>query len=190
MAIRMRPRSCRVACLVVATFCAWSTGQAFEVRRADARFEERQFHVELELVLDAPPTRVEAVLRDYADYPRLDPSILESTVLDRPDSETVMLFTKLRACSGIFCHTVNRVERVREGVLELTAEAVPERSDVSSGYTYTRLQSLDGRTLVRYRTSMAPKFWVPAFIARPLMLRTLRQASVDLFRHIEAHARQ
>jgi hypothetical protein len=43
---------------------------------------------------------------------------------------------------------------------------------------------------VRYTTAVAPKFWVPTFIGRPLMLRTLREASLDLFRNVEARAKQ
>jgi hypothetical protein len=33
-----------------------------------------------------------------------------------------------------------------------------------------------------------PKFWVPALVGRPLMLRNLREATVSLFEHIEKRA--
>jgi hypothetical protein len=120
----------------------------------------------------------------------LDTSILESKVLNRPDEATAMLYTKLRACSGPFCRTVKRVERVHESAFELLAVVVPEESDVLSGRTHTVLQTLDGHTRVRYQTTVSPKFWVPSIIGRPLMLRTLREASLDLFRRVEARAKQ
>jgi hypothetical protein len=163
---------------------------AFEVERADARYQDKEFRVELELVLNAPADRIEAVLRDYASYPSLDASILEARVLDRPSADTAMLYTKLRACSGgLFCRTVNRVERVQESSMDLLAVVVPERSDVLSGSTHTQLQTVAGGTRIRYTTSVAPKFWLPGFLARPLMLRTLREASLDLFRKVEIRAK-
>jgi hypothetical protein len=161
-----------------------------EISKADARYQDREYRVELDLILDATPEQVQAVLRDYANYPGLDTSILESKVLSRPDAATVMLYTKLRACSGLFCRTVKRVERVHESAFELLAVVEPEQSDVLSGRTHTVLQTLDGHTRVRYQTSVSPKFWVPGLIGRPLMLRTLREASLDLFRRVEARAKQ
>jgi hypothetical protein len=167
-----------------------SDASAFEIAQADAHFQDKEFRVDLDLVLDAPAERVQAVLRDYDNYPNLDDSILESKVLSRDAAATLMLYTKLRACAGLFCRTVKRVERVQESNFELLAVVVPEESEVVSGRTHTVLQTLEGRTRVRYRTSVAPKFWVPTFIGRPLMLRTLREASLDLFRHVEKQAKQ
>lgn len=167
-----------------------SNVSAFEVLSANTHFEDKEFRVELDLILNAPPERVQSVLRDYDDYARLDAGIMESRVLDRVDAETVMLFTKLRACAGVFCRTVKRVERVQERSFELLATAIPDQSDVVSGHTHTVLQTLDSQTRVRYTTAVVPKFWVPGFIGRPLMLRTLREASLELFRNIETRARQ
>jgi hypothetical protein len=161
-----------------------------DIERAEARYQNREFRVELELVLHAPPERVQAVLRDYARYPELDGSILESKVLDRPAADSATLYTKLRACSGLFCRSVNRVERVQEGEFELLAVVVPEQSDVVSGSTRTVLQTIDGGTRVRYASGVIPKFWVPSFVGRPLMLRKLREASLDLFRKVEQCAQQ
>jgi hypothetical protein len=179
-----------LSCVAVA-FALWSQNvPALEIERAVSEYANHEYRVELDLVLHASPARVEAILRDYDNYPALDASILESKILSRPDAMTVLLYTKLRACSGVFCRTVKRVERVQESPLELLAVVVPAQSDVLSGRTHTVLQTLDGRTRVRYQTSVAPKFWVPGFIGRPLMLRTLREASLDLFRHIETRANQ
>ena len=178
--------------------CVWAMSlgvvcgdaRALEVVRADAHFQDKEFRVELEAVLDAPIERVQQVLRDYDNYPQLDESILESKVIERIDAATLLLYTKLRACAGVFCRTVRRIERVQENNFELLATVVPEDSEVTSGRTHTVLQTIDGRTRVRYLSSFAPKFWVPSFIGRPLMLRTLREASLDLFRQVERRAMQ
>ena len=161
---------------------------AMEVERADTQFKDREYRIELDLVLHEPAERIEAVLRDYISYPSLDAGILEAKILDRPDAATVMLYTKLRACSGLFCRTVQRVERVQESAFELIAVVVPEQSDVASGQSHTVLQTIEGGTRVRYRLSVVPKFWVPPFGGRAMMLHTLREVSLDLFRQIEARA--
>lgn len=167
-----------------------ANAQAFEVLHAEARYQDKEYRVELDLILNAPPLRVEAVLRNYDGYPSLDASILESRVLNRIDAETVLLYTKLRACAGVFCRTVDRVERVQERAFELLAMVIPDKSDVVAGSTHTVIQTMESQTRVRYSTSVSPKFWVPALIGRPLMLRTLREASLDLFRNVETQAQK
>jgi hypothetical protein len=182
-------RSC-VLCLGVVFLSLSRAACAFEIEHAEAHYRDHEYRVELSIVLDASPERIESILRDYASYPALDNSILEAKVLSRPSLDAVILFTKLRGCSGLFCRTVNRVERVEQEPLGLTATVIPEQSDVISGRTHTVLQTLNGRTRVHYQTSVVPKFWVPGLIGRPLMLRTLREASLDLFRHVEARAKR
>ena len=177
------------ACGVLLGVVLFPTVYALEATRVEALYQDKEFQVTLELVLDAPAARIEEVLRDYAAYPQLDAGILASQVRARPDAHSVVLFTKLRACSGPFCRTVQRVERVVESPMELRAEAIPAESDVLLGITETRLQPQGNRTLVSYRTRLTPKFWVPGLIGRPLMLRTLRESSLNLFRSIEARAK-
>jgi hypothetical protein len=160
-----------------------------DVERAETQYKDREYRVDLDLVLHASAARVEAVLRDYNHYPLLDADILEAKVLERPDAVTVMLYTKLRACAGLFCRTVKRVERVQESAFELLAVAVEERSDVS-GSTHTVLQTVSGGTRVQYRTAVVPKFWVAPIFGRSMMLRTLRESSLDLFRQIELRAQR
>jgi len=180
----------RTICLGVTVIVLASYGAAaLEVVHADAHYQDKEYRVELDLIVDAPSERVEAVLRDYARYPRLDPSILEAHVQSRPDAHSVLLYTKLRACAGVFCRTVNRVERVREGDLELEAIVLPDRSDVIDGRTHTTLVADAGKTRVHYQTFVVPKFWVPGLIGRPLMLRTLKDASLNLFKNVEIYAR-
>lgn len=178
---------------VVAGVCVLALGvhdaPAFEVEAMDTRYLDRQYELKLVVVLDAPLPRVRAVLGNYANYPRLDARILEAKVLSRPAVDEVLLYTVLRACFGIVCRNVKRVERVREYAHALEAVVLPEQSEVLRGETRTELTALDQRTQVDYHTRMAPGFWVPAFVGRSLMLRTLREASLELFRNIEAQAR-
>ncbi|NLG78010.1 MAG: hypothetical protein GX535_17380 [Xanthomonadaceae bacterium] len=165
--------------------------RAFDVERAESVYEDKQFRCELVAMLDAPASAVEAVLRDYEGYPQLDERILQAQILARPAPETALLETKLRACFGPFCRTVRRVEEVVESPLALVATTDPTRSDVRFGETHTLIEAIDdSHTRIVYRTSIVPGFWVPALGGRRWMLATMNNATVELFRNVEARAQQ
>ncbi len=169
---------------------AGQPAQAFEIESSTAQYRNRRYQFELIAVLDAPLNRVQVVLRDYERYPELDPRILAARVLERPTDHSVVLETVIRACFGPFCRNVKRVERVAESPLELTAIADPQRSDVRFSETHTRLSELEGRVRISYRASVEPAFWIPPFVGRRWMLRTLEDVTTDLFMNVEIQARK
>jgi hypothetical protein len=182
----------RFAILALVCSSLWAAAaHGFEVEHSDTRYVNRRYQCELQVRLDAPLDKVEAVLRDYEHYPSLDTRILQARVLERPGPNVALLETTLRVCFGPFCRNVTRVERVEESPHALAATADPARSDVKFGETRTRL-SADGHggTLVRYRTTIAPAFWIPSIVGRRWMLKTLENATGDLFMNVERQARQ
>ena len=184
-------RSVPAAALLASASLWAATAGAFEIEKSDTRYVDRRYQCELSVKLDAPPDKVEAVLRDYERYPSLDTRILQARVLERPEPNVVVLETTVRVCFGWFCRNVTRVERVQESEHALAATADPGRSDVKFGETSTQLTpDEDGGTLVHYRTSIAPSFWIPAVVGRRWMLRTLEDASGDLFMNVEMRAKK
>lgn len=175
-------------CVWAVSLAAASSAHAFAVERAEARYADKRYQFELVATLDAPVDRVQSVLMDYEQYPTLDPRILESRVLERPEEHVAMLQTTVRMCFGPFCRNVKRVERVEEAEAGLNAVADPQRSDVSAGETHTVLTTYESGTRVTYRTSIEPGFWIPAVIGRRWMLNTLRDATIELFKHVELRA--
>ncbi len=164
---------------------------SFEVQRAEARFVEGEYHFDMIALLDAPIEPVQRILRDYDNYPTLDSRILDARVLERPESDVAILATTLRACFGPVCRTVKRVERVEEAEHALFALTDPTRSQMKSGETQVQLEaSGHEQTRVIYATRLRPDFWIPAFVARRMMLTTLEEATVDLFRSVELQAQQ
>jgi hypothetical protein len=159
---------------------------AFEAERVESGYADKHFQCEIVAVLAAPASAVEAVLRDYESYPKLDRRILQARVLERPTPTTALLETKLRACFGPFCRTVKRVEEVVEAPLALTATTDPTKSDVRFGETHTTIEQLDeSLTRITYRTSIVPGFWVPALGGRRWLLNTMEQATLELFENVE-----
>lgn len=179
---------CVLACASLATAPAF----AFELKFAEAKYADDEYRFEMTAVLDAPAGYVERVLRDYESYRTLDARILQARVLSRSaEPRAAMLETLLRACFGPVCKNVKRVERVEEVPLGLVAITDPTRSDMKFGETRMNLTELDpGRTQVSYRTRLKPDFWIPALIARGLMLRTLEDATIELFQNVEKRAQQ
>jgi len=182
----------RVSTLIVLGVGAFLShaAAAFELEFAEAKYVEDEYRFEMTAVLDAPVGHVETVLRDYESYKSLDARILEARVLSRSQEPPVaMLETLLRACFGPICKNVKRVERVEELPLGLVATTDPTRSDMKLGETRMHLSQLgDGRTQVSYQTRLKPGFWIPALVARGIMLRTLEDATIELFQNVEKRA--
>lgn len=183
-------RLCLVAAALAAASLWAGAAGAFEIQHSETRYADRRFQCDLDIRLDAPLDKVEAILRDYEKYPALDARILEARVIGRPAPNVAMLETKLRFCMGWFCRNVNRVERVEESPHALAAIADPARSDVKFGETRMQLSpGENGGTLVHYRTSITPAFWIPSVVGRRWMLRTLQDATGNLFMNVETKAR-
>lgn len=178
--------------LLIAGLLALRPGLALEVEHLQVRFHDGEYRLDMTATLAAPLTRVESVLRDYARYPQLDARILKAQVLTRlgvtESGAQLELLTRINVCFSFLCRKVERVERVEERPGELLATVIPERSDAERGSTHTQLSALGERTRVVYSTQIVPKFWVPALVGRSLMLRSLRDATVSLFEHIEQRA--
>lgn len=164
--------------------------QALTVQRADTHFRDGRYELELEATLNASVAEVQRVLRDYARYPQLDARVIEAKVLEHAGANELLLYTRVRACVTFICRGVERVERVEERPNELTATALPERSDVKFGLTQSQWQSLEPHvTRIVYRTQIEPKFWVPR-IGRRAMLNTLREATIGLMEQVELEAQK
>jgi hypothetical protein len=180
----------RIALAALAAIPLWAGAAcAFEIEHSETRYADRRYQCDLNVRLDAPLDQVEAILRDYEKYPALDGRILKARIIERPSPDVAMLETTLRVCLGWFCRNVNRVERVEESQHALLAKADPSRSDVKFGETHLQLAPGEhGGTLVRYSTSITPGFWIPTAIGRRWMLRTLEDATADLFMNVEMKA--
>ena len=89
----------RLAIAVLAATSLWAgAAAAFEIEHSETRYADKRYQCDLNVRLDAPPDKVQAVLRDYEKYPSLDTRILQARVLERPAPNVAMLETTLRVC--------------------------------------------------------------------------------------------
>jgi hypothetical protein len=177
------------ACIAVASMLACGAVQALKVEQLESRYDEGTYHVTLQVTVDAAPSAVGAVLKDYEAYPVLDPSIRSSERVGVEPDGTILLRTRIQACEGLFCRRVTRVERITETPDSLLATVIPGRSEVRRGVTRTSWQAQGGGTLVNYHAEFEPDFWVPAVIGRRFAGHALRESTLELFRNVEERAR-
>ena len=165
--------------------------QALSVQSLEANLRDGVYRIVLVARVDAPVEGVAAVLTDYAAYRKLDPQILASTVLPSDEQGGELVRTVVRACAGLFCRKVERVERVERREGELIATVVPERGELKSGLTRTTWQADDDDTTsVTYQAEFVPDFWVPSLIGRRYAVRALKTSTLELFGNVEKRARE
>lgn len=165
-------------------------GEAMNVEALVVGERDGAYFVEFEAVLDAPVQAIIAVLTDYQRYPSLDPRIAEARIVEDSDGRP-LLFTRLRGCLGSwFCRDMDRYERVIQGDGLVTAESVAGMGDLVRGRAVTRFESRGARTHIRYRTDFEPSFWMPRWLVRRAMLKTLEAATREMFANVEASAQR
>jgi hypothetical protein len=160
---------------------------AIDVSKLQVREEGRRYVVELEAQLDADPGAVMRVLTDFANYPALDSRIILARSSMRNGKP--LLFTRLRGCLGsVFCRTMDRYELLEELPGRVVATAIPGEGDLKYGLTVIRVESRGGGTRIRYRNEFDPSFWMPRWLVRKAMYKTLHDGTLEMFRAIERRA--
>lgn len=185
--IRSKP-----ALILVTATGAWLVSAplpALDVLRLEAGSGGGIYTIDAELRIDAPPAAVHAVITDYAHLTNLSDRIEESRVLARETNGT-LVFTRVEGCFAFFCRSIERVERVVEfGSDHVEATALPDQSDVGFGKVVWVLHDDgDGATRIEYYSALEPQFWVPPFIGRVALRRSMEAEARRMFANVEAIA--
>ena len=144
------------------------------------------YHLNLKMNLDATPENLHDVVTDYVHIYRLNPSIIESEVLDTPDNSIVQVRTLFNNCILMFCKEIHRVEEVRElETGDIYAVIIPELSNVKSGTTVWQFQPNGARTRINYSLTLEPGFSVPPFVGTYLVKQKLKEDVLESFNNLE-----
>ena len=143
------------------------------------------YKIKIVAIVAAPASYVSYVLTDYKHIYRLNPSIIESEVLEQTD-DTATVRTKVVGCAAYFCEELDRVEKVT--VLQsgdIYAEVVPELSQFVSGKTHWRIKQKGEYCEVVYTSEMEPGIFIPPVVGKFLIKKSIREGMLTSFKNLE-----
>ena len=143
------------------------------------------YKIKVVATVAAPASYVRYVLTDYKHIYRLNPSIIESEVLEQTD-DTAKVRTKVVGCAAYFCEELDRVEKVT--VLQsgdIYAEVVPELSQFISGQTHWRIKQQGENCKVIYTSEMEPDIFIPPVVGKFLIKKSIREGMLTSLRNLE-----
>jgi len=144
------------------------------------------YHIKVVALIAAPADYVRYVLTDYRHIYRLNPSIIESEVLEYHDDGSVSVRTKVVGCAAYFCEELDRVEKVRKlSSGDLHAEIIPELSQFKSGQTHWRIEQRDDYCEVTYLSDMEPDIYIPPVVGKFLIKKSIREEMQTSFTNLE-----
>ena len=121
--------------------------------------------------LQASPEAVFAVLLDYDQYPRISGVYKESRYIEPAEDGRPRVYTRAEGCILWVCRELIKTETLHVTPhSHISAVVESAGSNLSSGRTDWWLEAEGEGTLLHYRMSLTPDFWVPPLIG-PLVIR-------------------
>jgi len=179
--------------LVIAILLVPVLAQAGRILHSSASVEDGIYRVSVVASINAPPDTVLRTITDYAHLTAINPSILESSVLQTFSPNRYRVRTQMRVCILVFCRNVLQVQDVEQlDNTRLVADIVPEYSDFRAGRAEWVLEGSRDRTVLNFSAWVEPSFWVPPVIGAWLfrrkivseMLATSSYMEMDAVEHV------
>ena len=175
----------QVRFLLFGWFCLIQTGLAGEVLDSHVGTREGHYLLRIDMLIDADPQRVRALLTDYANLDRLSHSIIRSEVLEH-NSPNYRLRVTTDGCLLLFCRELVQVQDVTElNDGYILVKVVPEMSDFTYSQNMWRIRAQKNRTRVTYSSDLVPGFWIPPLIGTSLFKNKLLEETRLLIENLE-----
>jgi ribosome-associated toxin RatA of RatAB toxin-antitoxin module len=142
--------------------------------------------VEMKAVIEAPPSKVWAVVSQCARYPKTMPRIKAAEQLSAKGKEVICRVTvDMPFPYSDLTATTRAIHEVGDGRYSRRWELISGDYRVNRGsWQLTTFRGSPGRTLAVYRVQALPKVWIPGWIrdkaqrsSLPDMMRSLRRFS-------------
>ncbi|MEM7430317.1 MAG: hypothetical protein AAF351_00130 [Pseudomonadota bacterium] len=149
-----------------------------------------QYHLMSQVVFDVDREALFATFVDFDLHHRFSSFMVESSNLAADEQGRPGYYMLNRGCVLFFCRSFQRYGFVEtEDVASIKATAHPEQSDFHISVESWDLAAQGDSTLVTYRWTVDPKFWIPPLIGPYAMRKKLENSSIDALNRIEAIAR-
>ena len=187
MSLRTK-RHIRVALASVLTFFMGAAGAA-QVDLLTVDHHAGRFKIEFDGLVEAPASRVYALLTDYQNLARLNPGITAVRVESmRGGRDRVRMV--LQNCIAFFCKEIVQVEDVTKPAPgTIVCRIVPGAGDFESGSCLWRISSEGARTRVHYEATRVAGFEIPPLIGPWAIGRAMHEQFQDSIENLERLAR-
>jgi ribosome-associated toxin RatA of RatAB toxin-antitoxin module len=138
----------------------------------------------------ATPQEVWRVLTDYDALPRFVPGLTQSTVLSRKDGE-ILVEQQSTAGFLFITQTTRLVVRIVEHPLSAIDVSLVEGDMQRYDAHWTLAPAVEGRengTRITYSGTMAPAFFAPPFLVRPIVEANVKKTVDAVIAEIERRA--
>lgn len=161
--------------------------QAATLEALDVSHDSDGYHLNVEMLLDAPARKVRAILMDYSRLDRLNESIIKSDIALSKDTDLVRVRTQLKNCVAFFCSTVDKVEDIyldKSGTIH--GSIIPELSDFESGLSMWQILDDEGGTRIIHTATLKPSIQVPPLLGPHLIKKLMRKEIIASLTNLEA----
>lgn len=152
--------------------------------------EHGRYMMHTETVVQAPVSKVRALLMDYQNFPRLNPDIKRVESLERLDNRGIRMGVSSEFCILAICLHYDWVQDVRhlpDG--DIVMIIVPNQGDFQQGIGRWRLlPNAGGGTLLIFDIDLTPKYWLPPVFGSWLMKQKLSEKAFEFAEGLEKMA--
>ena len=181
------------ALALLAILFAAPAAHAVEIQSVDVEQQDARYRISMRVTLDAPARASYDIFTDLPRLPQINPSVREVQVLESPAADQRRVFTDVRTCVSVYCRQLKQVQdmrfqpRVDGGAV--TAQVLPERSDLRFGEASWDFRDCAGKTCLSFDAQLEPAFWVPPLIGPWLIKRKMHEEAVQTSEGLERLAR-
>jgi len=162
---------------------------AGEIIKSSVTLDSDVYSVDILARIEAPLDVVYNAITDYDHLTEINPSIMESYIVETQGADRHRVYTRIKLCVFIFCKQIRQVQDIVEyGNTLLKATLLPESSDFESGSARWDLVVADDATFMQFSAEVDPSFWVPPLIGLWLFEREIVRQVLETARYMEKQA--
>lgn len=160
-----------------------------EIVESSVGLDADVYSIDVLVRIEAPLEVVYRAITDYDHLTDINPSIVESYIIDRQGEGKYRVFTGIKLCVMFFCKQFRQVQDVVEHSPTLIkATLLPESSDFESGSASWDLVVADDVTYLEFSARVDPSFWVPPMIGTWLFEREMVKQVLQTASYVEKKA--
>lgn len=164
---------------------------ASDIHTIDVTRQGASYRVTLEAIVNRPQEQVVSILTDYAAWPILNDSIIQTLAVPGPDAGTDTVRSVSRVCILVFCRSIRHAQTVE--IIDNTtiiAMTMPQESDFIDGEIRWKVEpgGAPGSSRLRVDAHLTPAFWIPPVIGPYAVAHVLKRDAIKTLAALERYA--